>query len=81
VSGIWSILIDEKREGPCRAHDVVTGRSWWRSRYDECLEIIEALDKERWPGFGVLTEKPKKTRTKRKAKEDPTPWMDPERGL
>lgn len=81
MSGIWSILIDEKRDGTCRAHDVVTGRSWVRGRYDECLEIIEALDKEREPGFGTLKEKPRKTRTRRKAKEDPTPWMNAELGL
>jgi len=78
VSGIWSMLIDEKSDGACRVHDVASGKSWWRRHYDECWEIAKGLDEWREPGFGVLQPGAKVKRGKRKAKEDPTPWMSNE---
>lgn len=81
MSQDWSILIDEKPDGRCRVHDVVTGKAWWCADYEACLAIVRRLHTERGPGFGALTEKPKRTRSSRKVKEDPTPWMNIELGL
>lgn len=81
----FSMLIDVKPDGRCRAHDIVGNRTRWFNDVVECREYLRYLDQQRReiPNFGMLTEEQKakkQGKTRRKPKEDPSAWMDPNAG-